>query len=46
MRRYRVLRDSLVARFPFIVVADDGEPAYWQPDAKLGKVSMRFRTEA
>ena len=45
--RYLVLRDGVVAKFPWIVIsAEDGEPAIWQTDPKVGKVPMRFRSES
>ena len=43
--RYIVLRDGVVTKFPWIVVsADDGEPALWEHNAKIGRVPLRFRT--
>ena len=42
---YRVLYDPLIPRFPWLVVDANGEPALWQPDAKVGRLPMRFRTE-
>ena len=45
--RYIVLRDGVVTKFPWIVVsADDGEPALWEHNAKIGRVPLRFRSEA
>jgi hypothetical protein len=29
-----------------VVSAETGEPALWEHDAKVGKVPMRFRSEA
>lgn len=47
LRRYIVLRDGVVTKFPWIVVsADDGEPALWEHNAKIGRVPLRFRSEA
>jgi hypothetical protein len=35
-----------VAKFPYIVLdADTGEPALWQHNAQVGRVSLRFRTQ-
>lgn len=47
MKRYRcsVRRDGIVSRFPFVVVDAQGATALWRPDAKVGTVPMRFRTE-
>jgi len=45
--RFIVLRDGVIAKFPWTVIdADSGEPALWQHDAKVGRVPVRFRTEA
>lgn len=42
-----VLRDGVVAKFPWIVIhTDDREPALWQHIPQVGKVPLRFRTEA
>ena len=44
--RYIVLRDGVVTKFPWIVIsADDGKPALWEHNAKIGKVPLRFRTQ-
>jgi len=46
LARYIVLRDGVVARFPWIVIsAEDGKPALWEHNAKIGKVPLRFRTQ-
>jgi len=45
LRRYIVLRDGVVTKFPWIVVsADEGEPAPWQQNVHIGKMPLRFRT--
>jgi hypothetical protein len=44
--RYRVQRDDAVPRFPWTVVDDGGLPAIWGPDPKVGKLPLRFRTQA
>ncbi len=45
LRRYIVLRDGVVTKFPWIVVsADEGEPALWQQNVHIGKMPLRFRT--
>ena len=37
----------MVAKFPWIVIsAEDGKPALWEHNDKVGKVPLRFRTEA
>jgi len=47
LRRYLVLRDGVVTKFPWIVIsAGTGEPALWEHNAKVGRVPRRFRTEA
>ena len=46
LARYIVLRDGVVTKFPWIVIsADDGKPALWEHNAKIGKVPLRFRTQ-
>jgi hypothetical protein len=42
---YTVQRDYLVPRFPWLVIGPDGGSALWRPDAKLGVLPMRFRTD-
>ena len=45
LRRYIVLRDNVIARFPWTVIdAERGEPALWEHNAKIGRVPLRFRT--
>jgi len=44
--RYSVRHEPAVSRFPWVVVDDNGDPALWQPDSKVGNSPMRFRTEA
>jgi len=45
LRRYIVLRDQVVTRFPWTVIdADSGEPALWEHNEKIGRVPLRFRT--
>ena len=47
LRRYIVLRDQVVTRFPWTVIdADSGEPALWEHNEKIGRVPLRFRSEA
>jgi hypothetical protein len=47
LSRYIVLHERVVTKFPWTVIdAADGEPAICQHDAKVGKVPMRFRSEA
>jgi len=47
LARYIVHRDGVIARFPWTVInADDGEPALWEHNEKIGKVPLRFRSEA
>ena len=42
-----MLHEGVLARFPWTVIDyDNGEPALWQHDAKVGKVPLRFRSEA
>jgi hypothetical protein len=37
----------VVAKFPWTVIdAEDGGPALWQNNAKVGKLPLRFRGEA
>ena len=44
--RYIVLRDGVVTKFPWIVIsAEDGKPALWEHNAKIGKVPLHFRSE-
>jgi len=47
LRRYIVLRDNVIARFPWTVIdADSGEPSLWEHNEKIGRVPLRFRSEA
>ena len=47
LARYIVHRDGVIARFPWTVInADDGEPALWEHNAQIGRVPLRFRSEA
>jgi hypothetical protein len=45
--RFIVLHEGVLARFPWTVIeSDNGEPALWHNDPKVGKVPRRFRTQA
>ena len=47
LARYIVQRDGVVTRFPWIVIsAEDGKPALWEHNAKIGRMPLRFRSEA
>jgi hypothetical protein len=47
LSRYIVLHEGVVAKFAWTVIdAEDGGPALWQNNAKVGKVPPRFRTAA
>jgi hypothetical protein len=44
--RYIVHHEGALTRFPWTVIdVDNGKPALWHNDPKLGKVPRRFRTQ-
>ncbi|PYS87673.1 MAG: hypothetical protein DMF62_11695 [Acidobacteria bacterium] len=46
-RQYEPKHDPVVARFPWVVVDQDDQPApLWANNPKVGPVPMRFRTRA
>jgi len=47
LARYIVLHDGVITKFPWTVIsADDGKPTLWEHNAKIGRVPLRFRSEA
>ena len=47
LSRYIVLHERVFTNFPWTVIdAENGEPALWEHDDKVGRVPLRFRTEA
>jgi hypothetical protein len=45
--RYIVHQENVIANSPWIVIrSEDGEPAIWVHYPKVGKVPLRFRSEA
>ena len=45
--RYIAQHERVIARFPWTEIdADSGEPALWEHNKKIGRLPMRFRTEA